>query len=782
MKILAALCIPALCVAITPAPPGGCGANSTAIGSFQLLVQQPQGGKLPIRSVQLLNKDYKVTYKPVTLPQDMKKDARVALIYMDAGGDSQMSVLDLYPAASTGEWSIPARVGVLVFAFGPQGLDEKKVTNLVTKDKRLISQIAQYADQTSIAEDNLDLLSMMEASDDDDLSQEQIRNNPTDRMLAALVRALSGTNYGIDASGAGRRAPIVGMKAKASETFFENAGGMFTGGSVLPEVKSWLFPETEFRSAYAVAGPEDSVSLCGRFLTQGSKSRTVYLWAHRFVDTPAPQYTLASAAHVPLGARARLNLTANADPSAVAKVREWALKPVGQTGEIPVRVSAQGRALELDLRTLKAAPGRYQLAGRWDFEPVRVDGDIMIYAADNLAGVKAQGAPVAGSGIVPLLLEGADFQFVERINLRRNNGQQTLQQELDWQTPARDQGPQKTLLVELDTDRLRAGNYLLALNGAGQSRELPVEILPAPPQFENLPVQVAYDAAEQQIVLRGRGVERIQSLSSEGASLRPAPFDFARPNERIIFAKLKPEWKTGALLGMNVVLVGSGRGVPVLAALQVGGAKPKIVSSKISLPENLSVAVKSGELPAGSFVTAYLKVETSDAKPVLRMQCADSGKQYEAKQLVAGEKRDTAKLEMVGAGMLFLSFDPGAMGPAGCQLSASLGGDVVSDAIVLGKVIRLPRIENFAMTDEKLSGGNFAGILRGFDLELIEKTGWDLTKGVAVESVPVTAAASGQLQTLRIGLSWPSPTPKAPIYVWLRGEADGRLVSAQGRF
>ena len=86
MKILAALCIPALCVAITPAPPGGCGANSTAIGSFQLLVQQPQGGKLPIRSVQLLNKDYKVTYKPVTLPQDMKKDARVALIYMDAGG------------------------------------------------------------------------------------------------------------------------------------------------------------------------------------------------------------------------------------------------------------------------------------------------------------------------------------------------------------------------------------------------------------------------------------------------------------------------------------------------------------------------------------------------------------------------------------------------------------------------------------------------------------------------------------------------------------------------
>lgn len=186
MRFLAASLIPALCFAISPAPPGGCGANSTAVGSFQLTVQQPQGNKLPIRSVQLLNKDYKVIYKPITLPQDMKKEARVALIYMEAGGDSEMSVLDLYPAASSAEWAIKSRVGVMVFAFGPQGLDEKKVTNLVTKDKRLISQITQYADQTANAEDNLDMLTMMEVSDDDDIALEQMRNNPTDRMLAAL--------------------------------------------------------------------------------------------------------------------------------------------------------------------------------------------------------------------------------------------------------------------------------------------------------------------------------------------------------------------------------------------------------------------------------------------------------------------------------------------------------------------------------------------------------------------------------------------------------------------
>ena len=393
MRILAAFLLPVLCFAISPASPGGCGANSTAIGSFQLLVQQSQGGKLPIRSVQLLNKDYKVLYKPITLPQDMKKEARVALIYMEAGGDSEMSVLDLYPAAASGTWAIPARVGVMVFAFGPQGLDEKKVTNLVTKDKRLISQIAQYADQTANAEDNLELLSMMEVGDDDEISPEQLRSNPTDRMLAALVRSLSGSSYGIDATGAGRRAPRVGMKAKASDAFFENAGGMFTGGSMLPDVKNWLFPETEFRSAYAVAGPDDSVSLCGRFVAQGTKSRTVYLWAHRFADVAAPQFALTSAAHVALGVRARLNLTANADGVATAKVREWALKPVGQGGDIPVRVTALGRSLEVDLRKVKAAPGRYQLAGRWDFDAVQVAGDVVLYAADDLTGVKA--APAA---------------------------------------------------------------------------------------------------------------------------------------------------------------------------------------------------------------------------------------------------------------------------------------------------------------------------------------------------------------------------------------------------
>src|ERR1035438_10054518 len=32
------------------------------------------------------------------------------------------------------------------------------------------------------------------------------------------------------------------------------------------------------------------------------------------------------------------------------------------------------------------------------------------------------------------------------------------------------------------------------------------------------------------------------------------------------------------------------------------------------------------------------------------------------------------------------------------------------------------------------------------------------------------------LQTLRIAMPWPSPTPKAPLFVWLRGETEGRAT------
>jgi hypothetical protein len=70
-------------------------------------------------------------------------------------------------------------------------------------------------------------------------------------------------------------------------------------------------------------------------------------------------------------------------------------------------------------------------------------------------------------------------------------------------------------------------------------------------------------------------------------------------------------------------------------------------------------------------------------------------------------------------------------------------------------------------------------VLKGFDLETIEKTGWDSRAGVAAPELPRPVAGEGARQTLRIAMPWPSPTPKAPLFVWLRGETDGRATKVQ---
>ena len=775
-SLLLALSIPAFAVA--PVTTAACGANSSPVGTFQLLVQRPDGAKLPIRSVQVLNKDYKILYKPVNLPADIKKEARVTIVYMESGSDASMTVTDMNAATSPAEWTLPTRTRVVVFAFGPQGLDEKKVTNLVTKDKRLISQISQYADQTSQTEDNLELLSLME-TDDEDPNVELLRTNPTDRMLAALVRTLSGSNYGLDAAGA-RRAPLVSMKDKAMDGFFSNAGGLFPGAGMLPEVKGWIWPETDFRSVFSVPVSDDSMQLCGRFLpslSPTSRSKTVYLWAHRFSDASAPVIELAASANIPVSAKTLLPLKPGADPLLVEKIRDWALKPAGQGAPIPVRVTVQGRSLEIDPRSAKLAPGAYQLSGRWDFDSVKVAGPINAYDVDSLSSAKAAAGSmetlVTNSGPVRLDLEGADFQFVKQAALRRAGGQRVLTDVLDWQPPVTFQGPQRKLSFELDTDHLRPGNYVLTLTSAnGANSELPVNIAAAPPQIENLPIRLARDIAEQQVLLKGRGLDRIEGITSDGVKFRLADYDPTRPNERLATAMLQPEAKTGAQLAMNIMAQGN---VRLAAALQVGGPKPKIVSVKVGLPDHLGITPKADELPAGSFVSVVMKIEPAAiASPAVKLQCAEN-----QLTIKIGEQKNGAKLESVGAGQLFLSFDPGTLGPTGCKVTATLIGDTPSDPAPLGQVIRFPRIEMFWMTDEKAAtAGNFSGILTGSDLELIERTGWDSAKGVPVDSIPSTAASSGTQQTLKIAMPWPSPTPRAPIYIWLRGESQGRLVDS----
>lgn len=129
--------------------------------------------------------------------------------------------------------------------------------------------------------------------------------------------------------------------------------------------------------------------------------------------------------------------------------------------------------------------------------------------------------------------------------------------------------------------------------------------------------------------------------------------------------------------------------------------------------------------------------------------------------------------------MLFLTIDPGTVGYPGCLLTASISVEPEgrSDAFSMGRIVRVPRLDQFTLTTEQLGPSSYAGILKGRDLDVIEKTGWDSQQGVRVDGVPAPVPGGPFVQTLRIALPWPAPAPHAPLYVWLRGEEEGRKTA-----
>ena len=94
-------------------------------------------------------------------------------------------------------------------------------------------------------------------------------------------------------------------------------------------------------------------------------------------------------------------------------------------------------------------------------------------------------------------------------------------------------------------------------------------------------------------------------------------------------------------------------------------------------------------------------------------------------------------------------------------------------------MIRLPRIEKFEFTEERTGEGMYVAILEGYELDAIARAGWNREEGFAVLGLPVPDPGRSQRQVLRVALPWPSPSPRAPLYVFLYGETTGRLTKAR---
>ncbi|MBZ5616975.1 MAG: hypothetical protein LAO23_23505 [Acidobacteriia bacterium] len=204
------------------------------------------------------------------------------------------------------------------------------------------------------------------------------------------------------------------------------------------------------------------------------------------------------------------------------------------------------------------------------------------------------------------------------------------------------------------------------------------------------------------------------------------------------------------------------------------------MSLQKSLAGALGIELGSDELPIGISVGLVLTVDHlhDTIRPRLELGC-EAGQSRQSLTLSPGEASSSAGLTLAGPGALYLSVDPGAIGYAGCHLAATviLDPEGRSDRFFLGRLVRVPRLDKFTLTTEKIGDSSYAGILEGHDLDVIEKTGWDVDHGVPVESIPTPVPGDPSPQTVRIVLPWPAPGPHALLYVWLRGESHGRKTA-----
>jgi hypothetical protein len=229
------------------------------------------------------------------------------------------------------------------------------------------------------------------------------------------------------------------------------------------------------------------------------------------------------------------------------------------------------------------------------------------------------------------------------------------------------------------------------------------------------------------------------------------------------------------MLALRLSVRDYGEPVVIPDALQIAPPRPRIVETRMAPPAGLPVSVREGELPAGIQTSALLRVEPAQSRPVVHLSCGD-----QTLSVPAGTEKSGVRLQSVEPGSLFLSFDP-ALWTAGCQVRASveLPESGRSDSRDIGRVVRIPQIESFRLTDEAAGEGAYYGVLTGRSLELIDRTGWDAAHGQPVTGLPAPVAGDPNRQTLKIRMTWPSPAPHAPLFIWLRGEGQGRQTNAR---
>ena len=802
--------------------------GGVSVSTFRLLLQpEGKGPALPLSSVNIIGPGEKLKYEPIHVPGPIKDKAQVAILLVpvakpssekggeEKGKDNQKDivVLEAQPAKSPAQWVIPARASIVGVVFGPHGLDVKKVSSLVEKNQDLIPQLADYAQQTATVEALVQTLSKVEESPTPGTDVNAALGGfsaqygvvvpkldttvPTNQQAGQLLRAVLPSMSTYDPLTSDRSAFVaqsVGLASSVAGLFFGTPVGLAAGGAALfVNLRIMMFPDTDFHTAFTQPTGTNGLALCTKDQKVRPRTRPAYLWVLRVPDVGAPTASLPETMYLPLGWKSTIRV-ACANPNQLKilpRVRDWQLVSSAHSAEVPVTVTVgtPDDTLELDLSHTKLPEGLYRLAAKWDWDPVEVQGAISLRPFADFSSAKvgadSEDRLAEGTGLVKIQLTGADFEFVNKVTFLPSGDSKATPRELSITLPkGNGSGEQTTMEVEIDTSGLRAGSYFLKLTQTnGSTHDLGIVIHPPNPTLSNLPLRANLGEPQQAVTLEGTGLERIEGLSSEGATwvLAPAPADARNLHERKATLKLIAQVKKGDRLDLSMKVSGLHSPLKAPDALEVAGPRPKIMRASESASQAMDVALRQGEIAAGTAVSFALETENAGAHPTVALTCTSAGDVKRPLALHPGERNGSAQLDFAGEGVLYLSLDPGSVGQSGCQLvaTAMLEETGASDPYTLGRVIRLPHIERFLLTDEKEGGHLYIGSLTGQELQTVEKTGWDGKTGYPVQGIPTPVAGDPQEQTLKIELPWPPPSPRAPLYVWLRGETEGRTTQAK---
>lgn len=809
------------------APP--CAGNLN-VSRFRLMVEPLKSGPyLPVQDINILEAGQKLKYEPLHIPPAIRDKAKIAVLLIPVpkdlangeqkekerkkGVEQDITVLEARPAKDPQEWDVPVRTSVVGVVFGPHGLDVKKVSSLVEKNPDLIPELTEYAEQTAKVGALVEVLAEYQQNPDSghDLnaalsgfsSQYNVgipkldTTQPANQQAGVLLKAVVPSLQSYDPLTTTYSATVqqsAGLAGGVAALFLGSPVGLVAGGGALfMNLRTLVFPDSDFRSAFTQPVESNGLALCAKNEPPKPRVRVAYLWMMRVPDVAAPTTSLAQTEYLPMGGKSILKLphSKGTDAKLLSRAHGWELISDTHHADVPVKVESgpANDSLDLDLSQSKLPAGDYRLAALWDWEPFQVAGNVVLRPLGEFSKAKitqdSEDRLVQGSGTVKVQLSGADFEFVEKVAITKAGSKKSTPREVAFTLPkGQGQGNQESLEAELDTTEWEAGSYRLELiQENGPPHDVSLEVHPPNPRLDNLPIRANLDEPQQTVTLRGTSLERITRLTSPDATweLAPVRADARDLKERKATVKLLPAAHRGELMAAKLSVLDIETPLEIPDVLQVAKPRPRIVRVSQSLAQQPEVELDKGEIPAGVAISFSLLTQNIDGPPVLSLTCADEGLVKQPLVLHPGDRTASSQLDFAGASALFLSLDPGVVGQSGCQLSATLSTDSTgsSDPTVLGRVIRMPRIEGFALTEEKLGAALYAGTLTGQDLQTIEKAGWDAKTGFAVQGIPTPVPGSPQEQTLKVVLPWPPPSPHAPIYIWLRGENAGRLTDVK---